>query len=146
MNPIAPNPTRKKYIRESDDTFKISPGTYRAELKEAFIEGSGYKSKIRFIFEIASGKQSDQRQLAGKTYWGRAKKEFVRDLKSWLSADDAKDILRNPMLISSERLDALVGTKADIVVTHKFNPNYENPFCLIQKIRPSGTLVRMGLN
>lgn len=137
---------KKKYARKPEETFKIPEGTYQARLNEVFVLERGSASKIRFVFQVEADDQPDKKLLAGKSYRINATKMLYRDLNSWLSNDERREALLGADSTTTVELEGLVGTLADIVVTHRFDPNYEDPCCYIRNIRPPGTLVGVGMN
>ncbi len=148
INPISPKPkqsNQKKHARPAEHSFKIPPGRYSAELKEAFVIERGYGSKMRFVFELECNVSPGHKLLAGKSYRVYACKMMFRDLRSWLGAD-LKKIMLTPTGTSTDELETLVGTKADLEVTHRYNRHYEQPLCYINKISPPGKLTGVGLN
>ena len=141
-----PKPSKQqKHVRSPEETFKIPPGRYSAELKEAFVIERGFGSKMRFVFELESNHTPTHKLLAGKSYRVYACKMMFRELQSWLGPELDKYML-TPTGTSTEELEKLVGIKADLEVTHRYSPHYENPLCYINKISPPGKLTGVGLN
>lgn len=123
-----------------EPTYIVPEGQYRAILTNVInLED---KKQVRLVFHL----QNDEGHpfLAGKNY--SISDAFTRngdlrqDLKSWRGRDFTADEARN----GSFDLETLLGQQADLVIGHRHNAKFDNPYVFIAEILPAGSIVPEG--